>query len=178
MRCERARLSSEPAPPDLALETAQPGDADAILDLYSTCGFGPRSRERMQAVLSDGRHAHGVARAEGRVVAFVELETHWPRRVWVAFVGVAPQLRARGRLGATSWALGASSGRRRISLLMLLVMAAACGGRPFTATGWCDCSKSPPAYPNSSAVRRREQPPRTARSTAEELVLAPAPVES
>jgi ribosomal protein S18 acetylase RimI-like enzyme len=106
MRCERARLSSEPAPPDLALETAQPGDADAILDLYSTCGFGPRSRERMQAVLSDGRHAHGVARAEGRVVAFVEIETHWPRRVWVAFVGVAPALRARGVGSAlTAWAL-------------------------------------------------------------------------
>jgi ribosomal protein S18 acetylase RimI-like enzyme len=61
----------------------------------------------MQVVLEDGRHAHGVARSEGRVVAFVELETHWPRRVWVAFVGVAPQLRARGLGSAlTAWALG------------------------------------------------------------------------
>jgi ribosomal protein S18 acetylase RimI-like enzyme len=30
------------------------------------------------------------------VIAFVELETHWPRRVWVAFVGVVPELRDRG----------------------------------------------------------------------------------
>ena len=107
MRCERARLSSEPPPADLALEVAQPDDADAILELYSTCGFGQRSRERMQTVLGDGRHAHGVARAGGRVVAFVELETHWPRRVWVAFVGVVPELRARGLGSAlTAWALG------------------------------------------------------------------------
>ena len=50
----------------------------------------------MQRALADGRHAHAVAREAGRVVAFVELETHWPRRVWVAFVGVAPELRDRG----------------------------------------------------------------------------------
>ena len=107
MRCERAQLSTEPPPAELALEAAKQGDADAILALYTTCGFGERSRERMQAVLGDGRHAHGVARAEGRVVAFVELETHWPSRVWVAYVGVVPELRARGVGSAlTAWALG------------------------------------------------------------------------
>jgi ribosomal protein S18 acetylase RimI-like enzyme len=107
MRCERAQLSTEPPPADLALEAAKQSDADAILALYTTCGFGERSRERMQTVLGDGRHAHGVARAEGRVVAFVELETHWPRRVWVAYVGVVPELRARGVGSAlTAWALG------------------------------------------------------------------------
>jgi predicted GNAT family acetyltransferase len=37
-----------------------------------------------------------VARDGRRVVAFAEIETHWPRRVWVAFVGVAPELRDRG----------------------------------------------------------------------------------
>ena len=122
MRCERARLSSEPPPADLALEVAKPGDADAILELYSACGFGQRSRERMQELLDDGRHAHGVARADGRVVAFVELETHWPRHVWVAFVGVAPELRARGLGSAlTAWALarqfeaGAESARLMLS---------------------------------------------------------------
>jgi len=121
MRCERARLSSEPPPADLALEVAKPGDADAILELYSTCGFGLRSRERMQAVLGDGRHAHGVARAEGRVVAFVELETHWPRRVWVAFVGVVPQLRARGVGSAlTAWALGRQFEAGAESALLML----------------------------------------------------------
>jgi ribosomal protein S18 acetylase RimI-like enzyme len=106
MRCERARLSNEPPPADLLLEAAQREDADAILELYSTCGFGLRTPARMQAVLADGRHAHAVARADGRVVAFVELETHWPRRVWVAFVGVVPELRARGVGSAlTAWAL-------------------------------------------------------------------------
>ncbi|HEY8155235.1 MAG TPA: GNAT family N-acetyltransferase [Myxococcota bacterium] len=121
MRCERARLSSEAAPADLALEAAEQGDADAILDLYSTCGFGERSRERMQAVLGDGRHAHGVARAEGRVVAFVELETHWPRRVWVAYVGVAPPMRARGLGSAlTAWALGRQFEAGAESALLML----------------------------------------------------------
>ena len=121
MRCERARLSSEPPPPDLALEVARRDDVDAMLELYSTCGFGERSRERMQTVLADGRHAHGVARAEGRVVAFVELETHWPRRVWVAFVGVAPQLRARGLGSAlTAWALGRQFEAGAESALLML----------------------------------------------------------
>lgn len=121
MRCERARLSSEAAPADLALEAAEQGDAGAILDLYSTCGFGERSRERMQAVLGDGRHAHGVARAEGRVVAFVELETHWPRRVWVAYVGVAPPMRARGLGSAlTAWALGRQFEAGAESALLML----------------------------------------------------------
>ena len=50
----------------------------------------------MRAVLGDGRHAHAVARADGELVAFVELETHWPRRPWVAFAGVAKERRDRG----------------------------------------------------------------------------------
>ena len=79
MRCEGARGSSEAPSPDLAFGVALPGDADAILELYAACGFEPRSLARMQAVLGDGRHAHAVARRDGRVVAFVELETHWPR---------------------------------------------------------------------------------------------------
>jgi ribosomal protein S18 acetylase RimI-like enzyme len=106
MRCEGARVVPEPPPADLELEVAKSGDADAILALYAACGFGQRSRERMQAVLADGRHAHAVARAQDKVVAFAELETHWKKRVWVAYVGVAPELRARG-LGSslTAWAL-------------------------------------------------------------------------
>jgi predicted GNAT family acetyltransferase len=50
----------------------------------------------MRAVLADGRHGHAVAREGPRVVAFSELETHWPRRAWVAYVGVSPELRAKG----------------------------------------------------------------------------------
>jgi ribosomal protein S18 acetylase RimI-like enzyme len=37
-----------------------------------------------------------VARRGGEVVAFVELDSHWPERVWVAFVGVAHALQGRG----------------------------------------------------------------------------------
>jgi ribosomal protein S18 acetylase RimI-like enzyme len=32
----------------------------------------------------------------GKVVAFCELETHWPQRPWVAYVGVEPMLQNRG----------------------------------------------------------------------------------
>ncbi len=106
MRCEGTRGSSESPTPDLMLGVANPDDAEAILALYTTCGFVPRSLERMQTLMGDGRHAHAVARRDGRVVAFVEIETHWPRRVWVAYVGVAPELRALG-VGSslTAWAL-------------------------------------------------------------------------
>ena len=47
-----------------------------------------------------------VARHEDRVVAFCEVETHWPRRVWVSYVGVDPKLRDRG-LGTAlvTWSL-------------------------------------------------------------------------
>ena len=50
----------------------------------------------MRALLEDSRHEHAVARAGGDVVAFVEIETHWPKRPWVAFVGVEKSRRDRG----------------------------------------------------------------------------------
>ena len=60
----------------------------------------------MREVLSDGIHYHAVARHSGRVVAFTELETHWPRRVWVAYVGVDAALRNRGvGTAVVAWAL-------------------------------------------------------------------------
>ena len=39
-------------------------------------------------------------------MAFCEIETHWPRRVWVSYVGVNPELRNHG-LGTAlvSWSL-------------------------------------------------------------------------
>jgi ribosomal protein S18 acetylase RimI-like enzyme len=91
---------------DVRVDEAGPDDAEAILAIYHDCGFEERELSRMRSVLEDGRHRHAVLRREGRVVAFVELETHWPRRVWVAFVGVAPPLRDRG-LGSSlvAWAL-------------------------------------------------------------------------
>ncbi len=121
MRCNAKPAA--PSPPIDGLDFDRGGleDADAILSIYTACGFEERSAEAMERVLSDERHAHAVARHEGRVVAFVELETHWPRRVWVSYVGVAPELRDRG-LGSAlvAWMLerqfetGARSG-----LLML-----------------------------------------------------------
>jgi ribosomal protein S18 acetylase RimI-like enzyme len=121
MRCEAASGPSDAPSPDLVFEAAKPGDAGPILELYGACGFEPRSLERMQSTLGDGRHAHAVARRDGRVVAFVELETHWPLRVWVAYVGVSPELRALG-VGSslTAWALAKrfESGTRA-ALLML-----------------------------------------------------------
>ena len=69
---------------------------EAILELYLACGFESRSEERMREVLGDGRHAHAVARAGGELAAFVELETHWPKRPWVAFAGVDKERRDRG----------------------------------------------------------------------------------
>ena len=96
MRCdERPRVAAPPVE-GLVFGAAGPEDAEAILRLHAVCGFEARSQDGMRAVLTDGRHAHAVARHGSRIAAFVELETHWPRRIWVAFVGVDPELRARG----------------------------------------------------------------------------------
>jgi len=96
MRCA-TRPDVPPVPVDgLEVGLAEEADARAIHALYETCGFDPRSVEAMQRTLADGRHMHAVARLAGNLVAFVEVETHWPRRVWVAFVGVEPPLRDRG----------------------------------------------------------------------------------
>jgi ribosomal protein S18 acetylase RimI-like enzyme len=105
MRCD-APQAAEPPFAGVAFGEAAPDDARAILAIYAACGFEERSPEAMAGVLADGRHAMGVAREGGRVVAFAEIETHWPRRVWVAFVGVVPELRDRG-LGSAlvSWIL-------------------------------------------------------------------------
>jgi len=120
MRCN-APQAAEPPLAGIAFSEARADDARAILAIYEVCGFEPRGPEAMERLLSDGRHQHAVARHEGRVVAFVELETHWPRRAWVAFVGVAPELRDRG-LGSSlvSWALaGCFAAGTQSALLML-----------------------------------------------------------
>jgi predicted GNAT family acetyltransferase len=118
-----ARPSVEPPPVEgLVLEDANPDDAEGILAIYTPCGFEERSLERMRAIQADGRHVHSVARHEGQIVAFAELETHWPKRPWVAFVGVAKELRDRG-VGSNlvSWSLarrfddGATTGQLMLS---------------------------------------------------------------
>jgi len=105
----------------LVLAPAQPEDADAILELYRACGFEARSEEAMRAALGDGSHAHAVARQGGRVVAFAEIETHWPERPWVAFVGVETALRDRGVGSAlVGWALARRFEAGAQSALLLL----------------------------------------------------------
>jgi ribosomal protein S18 acetylase RimI-like enzyme len=136
MRCEHSPSVPEVPIAGLEIELARPDDAKAILEIYLSCGFESRSEERMRAVLEDGRHAHAVARAQvsrsepqasedqggGEVVAFVELETHWPKRPWVAFVGVEKSRRDRGLgsslvawLLARQFAAGAKAGLLALS---------------------------------------------------------------
>jgi ribosomal protein S18 acetylase RimI-like enzyme len=106
MRCTARPKHLRPPVPGLEFGLARAGDAAAILEIYAACGFEARSPERMQLLLAGRRHRHAVARQHGRVVAFAELETHWPQRPWVAFVGVAGALRDRGVGSAlVAWAL-------------------------------------------------------------------------
>jgi len=128
------RLDAKPASPPtsrgaaarapvegLVLAPAEPEDADAILALYRACGFEARSEAAMRAALGDGSHAHAVARQGGRVVAFAEIETHWPERPWVAFVGVETALRDRGVGSAlVGWALAHRFDAGARSALLLL----------------------------------------------------------
>jgi ribosomal protein S18 acetylase RimI-like enzyme len=121
MRCDERPGAARKPVANLELTPAEEGDLPAILEIYSSCGFGPRDEARMKAVFRDGRHAHAVARHDGRVVAFAELDTHWPRRIWVAFVGVASELRDRG-VGSTlvAWAVARRfDAGARSALLML-----------------------------------------------------------
>lgn len=107
MRCDERPAVVDLPVEGLSLEAAKPGDAEAIEELYAASGFDEaRSSERVREVLGDGIHFHAVARHAEEVVAFVELETHWPRRVWVAYVGVRGDLRNRGVGSAVvAWSL-------------------------------------------------------------------------
>lgn len=97
MRCSADAKAAVAPLAKLRMTPATIDDAEAILKVYSACGFPPRSLEVMEGLFNDGRHEHLVARKRNReVVAFVELETHWPERPWVAFVGVRPELRDQG----------------------------------------------------------------------------------
>ncbi|HYB11909.1 MAG TPA: GNAT family N-acetyltransferase [Myxococcota bacterium] len=96
MRLDRKPKTSVSPLPEIEFSVATPEAAEGVLELYEECGFEPRSLDVMRAVLADPRHATAIAAQSGRLVAFVELETHWVRRVWVAFVGVRRDLRDRG----------------------------------------------------------------------------------
>ena len=122
MKCESAPVVPDEPIAGLELAEARPDDAKALLELYLACGFDPRSEAQMRAALEDGRHAHAFARSGGAVVAFVELETHWPKRPWLAFAGVAKERRDHGLgsalvawLLARQFAAGAKAGLLALS---------------------------------------------------------------
>jgi GNAT superfamily N-acetyltransferase len=121
MRCD-ARPKPADAPLDgFEFAVAGADDADAIHAIYRDCGFDLRSPEAMHACMHDGRHLHFIARNAGRTVAFTEFETHWSRRLWVAFVGVASDVRGRGVGSAlVAWALGQRFDAGTESAMLLL----------------------------------------------------------
>jgi ribosomal protein S18 acetylase RimI-like enzyme len=97
MRTSAAELSPAGKLPDgVTLDAARQEDASAIHELYGDADFPPRSFEATRDALSDGHHAHAVARRAGAVVGFIELDAHWPERPFVSFVGVDASLRDRG----------------------------------------------------------------------------------
>jgi ribosomal protein S18 acetylase RimI-like enzyme len=106
MRCDKSPVVAAPPVAGLVLEPSRPTDASEILAIYRSCGFEDRTPEQMSRALVDSRHAHAVARHDGKMVAFAEIETHWPTRPWVAYVGVVAELRDRG-VGSSlvAWAL-------------------------------------------------------------------------
>ena len=121
MRLDDKPLQGRAPVAGMELSAAGLADAEAILALYGACGFEPRTPDAMREALSDSRHVHAVARAQGRIVAFAEIETHWPERPWVAYVGVAPELRDRGVGSAlVAWALGRCFEAGAQSALLLL----------------------------------------------------------
>jgi ribosomal protein S18 acetylase RimI-like enzyme len=107
MRCDkRPARGRVAAARGLELGLAEAADLPAIHEIYRACGLEERTEQRLADLFADGRHVHAVARDGGKVVAFAEIETHWPRRNWIAFVGVAPALRDRGVGSAlVAWAV-------------------------------------------------------------------------
>jgi len=137
LRCDAKPSVDGEVPAGAVLELAGPEDAEAILDLYHSCGFEPRSSPDMHSAMSDGRHEHAVARVDGRIVAFAEIETHWPKRVWVAYVGVAGELRDQG-LGSklTAWALERRFLGETTSALILVSLANRTALRAYEKVGF------------------------------------------
>jgi ribosomal protein S18 acetylase RimI-like enzyme len=95
MRCDEKPREPE-LPDDVELGLAGRSDLQAILEIYHACGFDARTADELRELFEDRRHVHAVARHDGKVVAFAEVETHWLRRPWVSFVGVRDAMRDRG----------------------------------------------------------------------------------
>ena len=121
------RLAAQPAAPrrplapGLTFSAAQPADAAGVLGLYERAGFAFRHLAGTRAALEHPLRAVAIARRDEQIVAVVELETHWPTRPWVAYVGVEGGLRDRG-LGSAlvAWSLARQFERGAQSALLLL----------------------------------------------------------
>lgn len=136
MRCD-AKPEVGELPEKLEVEPAMAGDLVAIAEIYRSCGFDERSPEQMERIFESGRHAHAVARKDGRVVAFSELETHWATRSWVAYVGVEPGLRDRG-VGSSlvGWSVANAFDRGVEQALLLLSPANRTAVRAYEKVGF------------------------------------------
>lgn len=137
MRCDERPKSTTPPVEGLVFEPATPADADAIHAIYESCGFESRSLETMHSFLDERRFSHAVARQGDRVVGFTELETHWPHRPWVAYVGVVRELRDRGvGSGLVGYALARELDSGASSALLLLSPANRTAFRAYEKVGF------------------------------------------
>lgn len=137
MRCDGALGPVGALPDGVTLDAARPEDRAAIHGLYLEANFPARTPDASRRALEDGRHAHAVARRGRDVVGFVELDTHWPERPFVAFVGVDPSLRDRGvGTGLVRWALAREFERSARSALLLLSPANRAALRAYEKVGF------------------------------------------
>jgi ribosomal protein S18 acetylase RimI-like enzyme len=137
MRCDETPKPTPPPVEGLVFEAARATDAEAIHEIYESCGFESRTLDATRSFIPGRRHAHAVARQAGHVVGFVELETHWPRRPWVAYVGVMPGLRDRGvGSGLVGWALAREFGAGATTALLMLSPANRTAFRAYEKVGF------------------------------------------
>lgn len=137
MRCEERPKTPPPPVEGLSFEPAGPADAEAIHEIYDSCGFASRDAKEMQGFIAGRRHSHAVARQGGRVVGFAELETHWPHRPWVAYVGVVQELRDRGvGSGLVGFALAGAFDAGATAALLLLSPANRTAFRAYEKVGF------------------------------------------
>jgi len=135
MQCGQPR--TVPAAAGIEFGVAGEADVDEMLELLTEAGFPRPTEERMRRELADGKHAWAVAKKDGHDIAFVELETHWPRRVWVSYVGVVGSSRERG-VGSSlvAWALGQQFDRGAEKAMLMLSPANRAALRAYEKVGF------------------------------------------
>lgn len=137
LRCDGAGAPAGALPVGTNLEPARAADLPEIAELYAEAGFPERTPEAMRRAYDDGHHAHAVARLDGKVVGFVELDAFSSRRVWVSFVGVRRDLRERGvGTGIVRFALERAFARGAEHALLLLSPANRAAMRSYEKAGF------------------------------------------